>query len=61
MQEIIEKNLDKIIRICQDRKVMRLAAFGSARFDPEKSDLDLLVEFVAMTSRGTCRTVLWPC
>jgi len=52
MQEIITKNLDAIIRICKDRKVRRLAVFGSAagdRFDPLKSDLDLLVEFEAMS------------
>lgn len=51
MQEIITKNLDAIIRICKDRKVRRLAVFGSAagnRFDPDRSDLDLLVEFEAM-------------
>jgi len=52
MQEIITKNLQEIIRICKDRKVRKLAVFGSAagnRFDPEKSDLDLLVEFFPMT------------
>jgi len=52
MQEIITKNLDAIIRICRNRKVRRLAVFGSAagdRFDPLKSDLDLLVEFEAMS------------
>jgi len=48
MQDVIEQHLNDIIRICKDRKVRRLAVFGSAagdRFDPEKSDLDLLVEF----------------
>jgi hypothetical protein len=52
MQDVIEQNLNEIIRICKDRKVRRLAVFGSAvgdRFDPTKSDLDLLVEFEAMS------------
>lgn len=52
MQEIITKNLDAIIRICKNRKVRRLAVFGSAageKFNPEASDLDLLVEFNAMS------------
>jgi len=52
MHTLIEKNISEIIRICKDRKVRRLAVFGSAagnRFDPKKSDLDLLVEFEAMS------------
>lgn len=52
MQEIVEKNLQEIIRICKNRKVRNLALFGSAasdRFDPARSDLDLLVEFFPMT------------
>jgi uncharacterized protein len=51
MQQIITQNLPEIIRICTHRKVRRLAVFGSAtddRFDPQKSDLDLLVEFEKM-------------
>ena len=51
MHRIIEQNLDKIIRICTHRRVRRLAVFGSAtddRFDPGRSDLDLLVEFEKM-------------
>ena len=51
MHRIIEQNLEEIIRICSHRKVRRLALFGSAtndRFDPERSDLDLLVEFEKM-------------
>jgi len=52
MQTIIEQNLNEIIRICKDRKVRRLAAFGSVacdRFDPTRSDLDLLVKFEAIS------------
>ncbi len=51
MHRIIEQNLDAIIRICSHRRVRRLAVFGSAtddRFDPDRSDLDLLVEFENM-------------
>lgn len=51
MHRIIRQNREEIIRICTHRKVRRLAVFGSAagdRFDPEKSDLDLLVEFEKM-------------
>ena len=51
MHRIITQNLQEIIRICTHRKVRRLAVFGSAaddRFDPKKSDLDLLVEFEKM-------------
>lgn len=51
MHRIIEQNLGAIIRLCKHRKVRRLAIFGSVtddRFDPERSDLDLLVEFEKM-------------
>jgi predicted nucleotidyltransferase len=51
MHRIISQNREEIIRICTHRKVRRLAVFGSAagdRFNPEKSDLDLLVEFEKM-------------
>jgi predicted nucleotidyltransferase len=51
MHRIISQNREEIIRICTHRKVRRLAVFGSAagdRFNLEKSDLDLLVEFEKM-------------
>ena len=51
MHRIITQNFVEIIRICTHRKVRRLAVFGSAttdRFNPHKSDLDLLVEFEMM-------------
>ncbi len=51
MHRIIEQNLEEIIRICTHRRVRRLAVFGSAtddRFDPDRSDLDLIVEFEKM-------------
>lgn len=64
MHTLIEQNLNEIIRICKDRKVRRLAVFGSAageRFDPTKSDLDLLVEFEQMTPADHAGAVLQPC
>ena len=51
MHRIIHENLTKIIQICTHRNVRKLSVFGSAtndRFDPERSDLDLLVEFEEM-------------
>ena len=51
MHRIIEQNRDEIKQICTHRRVRRLAVFGSAtgdRFDLEKSDIDLLVEFEDM-------------
>ncbi len=54
MHPIIEQNLEGIIRICTHHRVRRLAVFGSAtdnRFDPDRSDLDLLVEFEKMQPR----------
>ena len=44
---IIEKNIDKLMRLCEKYKVSRLYAFGSVvtkRFTKE-SDIDLLVTF----------------
>lgn len=41
-------DLDAIARVCEAHGVRRLRVFGSAasgRFDPERSDVDLLVEF----------------
>jgi predicted nucleotidyltransferase/uncharacterized protein with HEPN domain len=46
--EIVERNLPAITELCQRFGVRRLDLFGSAatgRFDPERSDLDFLVEF----------------
>jgi len=45
---IITKNINEIKTLCQEHKVKELYVFGSAvsdRFD-EKSDVDLLVEFI---------------
>lgn len=48
MQPIITENCEKIIELCRQHHVRRLSVFGSAvrdDFDPERSDVDLLVEF----------------
>jgi predicted nucleotidyltransferase len=48
MQPIITENREGIIALCRAHHVRRLSAFGSAvrdDFDPERSDVDLLVEF----------------
>jgi predicted nucleotidyltransferase len=44
----LEDNLDGLIALCQEYGVSRLELFGSAAtsdFDPERSDLDFLVEY----------------
>ena len=46
--EIVERNRPAIAELCRRFGVRRLDLFGSAatgRFDPERSDLDFLVEF----------------
>src|SRR5437764_15303709 len=46
--EIVERNRPAIAELCRRLGVRRLDLFGSAatgRFDPERSDLDFLVEF----------------
>ncbi len=52
MQAIIHENREKIAELCRTHHVRRLSVFGSAvrdDFDPERSDVDLLVEFNSMT------------
>jgi predicted nucleotidyltransferase len=48
----INKHLDDIRQICSKYRVKRLELFGSAasesHFDPRKSDLDFLVEFLPL-------------
>ena len=52
MIHLIEEYYDAIERVCSQYRVLRLELFGSAladeNFDPEKSDLDFLVEFLPM-------------
>lgn len=48
----LEDRRGELTRLCRDFRVKRLDAFGSAaereRFDPARSDIDLLVEFEPM-------------
>lgn len=48
MIPLIEDYLDAINALCREFGVLRLELFGSAatgRFDPERSDLDFIVEY----------------
>jgi predicted nucleotidyltransferase len=48
MQEFITSRREEIAELCRKHHVRRLAIFGSAvrdDFDPERSDVDVLVEF----------------
>jgi predicted nucleotidyltransferase len=48
MQPIITENREKIAELCRQHHVRRLSVFGSAvreDFDPERSDVDMIVEF----------------
>ena len=54
MIALLEDNLKHIVGICQRRQVRRLALFGSATgagFDPARSDVDLLVDFLPLLPR----------
>lgn len=52
MVKLLEDYREALAGLCRDFSVKRLDAFGSAagseRFDPARSDIDLLVEFEAM-------------
>lgn len=53
MNAMIESHLAQIEELCREFHVQRLELFGSAlnaSFDPEKSDLDFLVEFALLSS-----------
>jgi predicted nucleotidyltransferase len=48
MQDFITAKREEIAELCRTHHVKRLAVFGSAvrdDFDPQRSDVDLLVEF----------------
>jgi predicted nucleotidyltransferase len=48
MTGLIEEHLDAIRALCREFGVTRLEVFGSAatpEFDPERSDIDFLVEY----------------
>jgi len=53
MVDLITDNLEAIATLCRTYGVRKLEVFGSAttdRFDPETSDVDLVIEFA---DRGT--------
>ena len=53
MHQLIEDKRQELNRLCRRFKVRRLDLFGSAAegtFDPAKSDLDFLVEFLSLAS-----------
>lgn len=48
LPEVVAEHLKEIRALCREYGVLRLEVFGSAltaRFDPETSDIDLLVEY----------------
>jgi uncharacterized protein len=50
MVALVEQKLGELARLCRAHRVWRLELFGSAAgesigFDPDRSDLDFLVEF----------------
>jgi predicted nucleotidyltransferase len=48
MNSLIEQNRQKLLELCRRYDVLRLDLFGSAArddFDPNRSDLDFVVEF----------------
>jgi predicted nucleotidyltransferase len=51
MTPIVQANLQRVLAACHVRRVARLELFGSAAngsYDPQRSDLDFLVEFLPM-------------
>ena len=51
MHPLICEKISDIARVARRRRVRRLGVFGSAtsdRFDPERSDIDFVVEFEPM-------------
>lgn len=48
MENVIQQHRERIAELCRHYHVSRLELFGSAAsgtFDPQRSDIDLLVEF----------------
>ena len=55
LPEIVTDHLDEVRALCEKYSVRKLTIFGSAvkgTFDPEKSDLDFVVEFLPDTKRS---------
>jgi uncharacterized protein len=58
MHSSIEEKLPALRDICRGHRVARLALFGSAvggRFDPSRSDLDFVVEYLPAQAPMTLR------
>ena len=54
MQKFLEDKREEIAELCRTHHVRRLAVFGSAArddFDPERSDVDFLVDFEPVDDR----------
>jgi predicted nucleotidyltransferase len=61
---VITENMDEIRRLCREHHVTKLTVFGSAvkgTFDPERSDLDFVVELESPDplERGRHYLELW--
>jgi len=59
MEPQIDLKREQIAELCRLHRVWRLALFGSAvreHFDPERSDLDFLVEFEPLAPGTYART-----
>ena len=55
MIPLIEQHLEAIRDLCREFDVVRLEVFGSAAtgdFDPDRSDVDFLVEYAPETDLG---------
>ena len=58
MHAVITDHLDELAELCRRYNVERLEVFGSAatgQFDPERSDVDLLVRFGPWEGIGALR------
>jgi hypothetical protein len=56
MHAIVEERLPQLRELCRRHHVARLALFGSAvggRFDPVRSDLDFVVEYLPVREAMT--------
>jgi predicted nucleotidyltransferase len=53
MHPVVQQKLAEVTALCRRFQVQRLELFGSAakgKFDPQRSDIDFLVEFAPATS-----------
>jgi predicted nucleotidyltransferase len=52
MIDLVKNHSDALVRFCEQYRVKRLELFGSAvaadAFDPQRSDVDFLVEFLPL-------------